>query len=77
VVREPYVVMTVECPRWKTKEKVHVSTRIGGAHRRPVSPHASSVTFNVAVPAKIIPGRFRCSVATSMLLAQPRKAKYR
>jgi hypothetical protein len=28
---EPYVVMTVECSRCKTKQKVHVAVSAGGA----------------------------------------------
>ena len=27
---EHYIVMTVECPRCRTKQKIHVSTDIGG-----------------------------------------------
>ena len=58
---EHYIVMTVECPRCKTKQKVHVNTRAG------LPPKVGDQTvpclkcdnrFEATVPDRIIRGPF-------------------
>jgi predicted Zn finger-like uncharacterized protein len=60
VANEHYVVMTVECPSCKTKQKVHVSTSIGGAQMsdQTIPCLNCNIYFKVAVPDKIIRGPF-------------------
>ena len=57
---EHYIVMTVECPRCKTKQKIHVSTSIGGAQMsdQKILCIQCGDHFEVAVPDKIIRGPF-------------------
>jgi hypothetical protein len=60
MANEQYVVMTVECSRCKTKQKVHVSTIIGGAQmgEQKISCLRCNNRFNVTVPEKILRGPF-------------------
>jgi DNA-directed RNA polymerase subunit M/transcription elongation factor TFIIS len=55
-----YVVMTVECPTCKTKQKVHVATHTGVAQMGDQTIQCIRCTnhFNVKVPDKIIRGPF-------------------
>jgi len=61
---ERYVVMTVEC-RCKTKQKVHVAARTGGAQmgEQTILCIRCNKPFKVTVPDKIIAGRSRRSLA--------------
>jgi hypothetical protein len=56
----PYVVMTVECSRCKTKQKVHVAVRAGGAKvgDRMIQCLRCDNHFKVTVPDRIIDGPF-------------------
>jgi transposase-like protein len=60
VANERYVVMTVECPRCKTKQKVHVSTSVGGAQvdDQKIPCIKCDNDFKVTVPDRIIRGPF-------------------
>jgi hypothetical protein len=58
---ERYIIMTVECPRCRTKQKVHVNTRAGlplkiGDER--VQCIRCDIQFKVTVPDRIIRGPF-------------------
>ena len=55
-----YVVMAVECPRCKTKQKIHVSTIGGGVkvEDQTIPCIQCDLNFNVTVPEKIIGGPF-------------------
>jgi phage FluMu protein Com len=57
---ERYVVMTVECPRCKTKQKIHVATRTGFAQMgdQPIRCIRCNTHFKVTVPDRIIRGPF-------------------
>jgi hypothetical protein len=57
---ERYVVMMVESPRCKTKQKVHVSTSSGGVQvgDQTIPSIQCDLHFNVTVPDKIIRGPF-------------------
>ena len=57
---ERYVVMTVECSRCKTKQKIHVVLR---TEPKPVGDQTiqciqCDLNFNVTVPDKVIRGPF-------------------
>jgi hypothetical protein len=60
VAKEPYVVVPVECPRCKTKQKVHIAARTG------LSQMASEIIrclncdnhFVVTLPDRIVDGPF-------------------
>jgi transcription elongation factor Elf1 len=53
-----YVVMTVECPRCKTKQKVHVAAS-NGARRGDMIPCLNcNSRFKVTIPDRIIRGPF-------------------
>jgi hypothetical protein len=57
---ERFVVMPVECPRCKTKQKIHVAARSGPtvmADGR-IQCIQCDLHFNVTVPDKIIRGPF-------------------
>jgi phage FluMu protein Com len=60
MAEERYVVMTVECPRCKTKQKVHVAARTGfpqmGGQTIPCI--RCNTHFKVTVPDRIIRGPF-------------------
>jgi len=59
VANERYIVMTVDCPRCKTKQKVHVSTIDGAEVGRQVIPCIQCENpFKVTVPDRIIRGPF-------------------
>lgn len=51
---------TLECPRCKTKQKIHVSTSSGGVHvgDQTIPGIQCDLNFNVAVPDMIINGPF-------------------
>jgi hypothetical protein len=58
---ERYVVMTVECSRCKTKQKVHVNTRPGLPPKigdQTVPCIKCDIHFKVTVPDRIIRGPF-------------------
>ena len=57
---ERYVVMTVECPTCKTKQKVHVSTRTGFVQmgERTIQCIRCDNHFKVTVPDRIVDGPF-------------------
>jgi len=57
---ERYVVMTVECQRCKTKQKVHVATSTGGAQmvNQAIICISCNKNFRVTVPDKILRGPF-------------------
>ena len=57
---ERYVVMTVECPRCKTKQKVHVNARTGISQMgdQAIPCLKCDNHFDVMVPDKIIRGPF-------------------
>ena len=57
---ERYVVMTVECPRCKTKQKVHVNARVGISQMggQAIPCLKCDHHFNVMVPDKILRGPF-------------------
>jgi phage FluMu protein Com len=57
---ERYVVMTVECPRCKTKQKVHVAARTGGAQMgdQTIRCIKCDKDFDVMVTDKILRGPF-------------------
>jgi hypothetical protein len=60
MANERYVVNTVECPRCKTRQKVHVSTSIGGSQMgdQKISCLKCDNHFKPAVPDRIIRGPF-------------------
>jgi hypothetical protein len=55
-----YVIMTVECPRCKTKQKVHVAARTGFAQMgdQTIQCLRCDDHFKVTVPDRIIRGPF-------------------
>ena len=57
---KPYVVMTVECPRCKTKQKVHVAARTGFAQMGGQTTECLICIdyFKVTVPDRIVGGPF-------------------
>lgn len=57
---ERYVVLTVECSHCKTKQKIHVAVRAGGAHvdGQTIPCIQCDLDFIVTVPDKIIRGPF-------------------
>ena len=57
---ERCVVMTVECPRCKTKQKIHVVARLGPTLMADESIQCiqCELHFNATVPDKIIRGPF-------------------
>ena len=57
---ERYVVMTVECSRCKTKQKVHVAARAGFAQMgdQTIRCIRCNTHFKVTVPDRIIRGPF-------------------
>jgi hypothetical protein len=57
---EHYIVMTVECPGCKTKQKVHVAARSGFAQMgsQTIPCIKCEKDFDVMVPDKIIRGPF-------------------
>jgi hypothetical protein len=57
---ERYVVMTVECPHCKNKQKVRVATRPGPTQvgDQTIPCIQCDLDFNVTVPDKIIRGPF-------------------
>ncbi len=60
MAEEHYVVMTVECPRCKTKQKVHVAARTGFAQMgyQTIPCIRCNTHFKVTVPDRIIRGPF-------------------
>jgi len=60
VTDEHYIVMTVECPPCKTKQKIHVAVNVDGAHisGQTVLCINCSNPFKVTVPDKILRGPF-------------------
>jgi len=56
----PYIVVTVECLRCKTKQKVHVAVHPGPAQAdgQTVPCIRCNLHFNVTVPDKVIRGPF-------------------
>lgn len=60
VANERYVVMTVECPTCKTKQRVHVEVRTGPSQIGDQTIQCIRCTnhFNVTVPTRIIRGPF-------------------
>ena len=59
VANEHYIVMTVECPTCKTKQKIHVAAAFG-EQIGDQTVHCINCTnhFKVAVPDKILRGPF-------------------
>jgi hypothetical protein len=57
---ERYVVMTVECQHFKTKQKVHVTASTGGAQmvEQPIRCIKCTIYFRVTVPSRIVGGPF-------------------
>ena len=57
---KPYVVMTVECPTCKTKQKVHVAARTGFAQMgdQTIQCIRCNNYFKVTVSDKIVGGPF-------------------
>jgi predicted Zn finger-like uncharacterized protein len=57
---EHYVVMTVECPHCKTKQKVHVNARTGASQMvdQAVTCLRCANHFSVMLPDRIIRGPF-------------------
>lgn len=57
---ERYVVMAVECPRCKTKQKVHVNARTGVSQmgEEMILCLQCNHSFKVMLPDKIIRGPF-------------------
>ena len=57
---ERYVVMTVECPRCKTKQKVHVAARTGFAQMgdQKIQCIRCDNHFKATVPDRIVGGPF-------------------
>jgi hypothetical protein len=55
-----YVIVTVECPRCKTKQKVHVTVRVGFGQMNDEAIRCLNCDshFNAAVPDKILRGPF-------------------
>jgi len=60
VVNEHYVVMTVECPRCKTKQRVHVADPIGPAQMvdQMIACLDCNTRFRLTLPNRIIRGPF-------------------
>ena len=60
MANDHYIVMTVECSLCKTKQKVHVSTGIGGAQMddQEIPCLNCNGLFKVTVPDRIIRGPF-------------------
>jgi hypothetical protein len=58
---EHYIIMTMECSRCKTKQKVHVAVHIGPTQMADETIQCLNCDnrFNVALPDKIIRGPFR------------------
>jgi hypothetical protein len=80
VANEHYVVMTVECPRCKTKQKVHVSTSLGGAQvgNQIIPCLICNGLFKVTVPGRIILGPFPAWLgeSRSAILAEAQQATF-
>jgi len=57
---EHYIVMTVECPRCKTKQKVHVAAQTGVVQmaNQAIMCISCNKNFRVTVPEKILRGPF-------------------
>jgi phage FluMu protein Com len=57
---EHYIVMTVECQRCKTKQKVHVATQsgVGQMSDQTIRCIKCDKDFDVLVPDKILRGPF-------------------
>ena len=57
---KPYVVMTVECPTCKTKQKVHVAASAGFEQKgdRTIQCIRCDNHFKVTVPDRIVDGPF-------------------
>jgi hypothetical protein len=60
MANDHYIVMTVECSRCKTKQKVHVSTSIGGGQMadQTIPCLNCSSYFKVTITDRIIRGPF-------------------
>lgn len=60
VTSDHYIVMMVECPTCKTKQKVHVAVTVGGAQtgNQTIPCINCNNHFKVAVPDKIFRGLF-------------------
>ena len=60
VADEHYIVMTVECPTCKTKQKIHVAFTVGGAQISGQTVLCLNCTnhFKANVPDKILRGPF-------------------
>lgn len=57
---EQYVVMPIECPRCKTKQKIHIAASAGGAQMadQTIQCLNCDIYFKATVPDKIIRGPF-------------------
>jgi transcription elongation factor Elf1 len=66
---ERFVVMPVECPRCKTKQKIHVAVRAGAAQvgDQTIPCIQCDNDFEVKVPDRIVGGPFPYSLAISFL----------
>lgn len=55
-----YVVMTVECPHCKTKQKIHIAFSTGGAQENDETIQCINCNgrFDVTVPDELIRGPF-------------------
>jgi DNA-directed RNA polymerase subunit M/transcription elongation factor TFIIS len=60
MAEERFVVITLECPRCKTKQKVHVNTRTGFAQMggQTIQCIRCDNYFKVTVPDRIVGGPF-------------------
>ena len=60
MAKKRYVVMKVECPRCKTKQKVHVAARTGFAQMgdQTIECLICNNYFKVTVPDSIVDGPF-------------------
>jgi transcription elongation factor Elf1 len=60
MAEERYVVITLECPRCKTKQKVHVAARTGFAQMgdQTIQCFMCDGHFKVTVPDRIVGGPF-------------------
>jgi transposase-like protein len=60
MANERYVLMTVECPRCKTNQKVHVAITTGGAEEseEKILCLNCNRSFKVTLPDKIIRGPY-------------------
>ncbi len=76
---EHYVVMTVKCPRCKTKQKIHVAVRPGPTQidDQTIPCIQCDNHFKVKIPDRIVGGPFPYSLAISFFEARQSLGAYR